>query len=60
LYQGTIKENVLLGADEEDVSDERIIQACKDANIYDFITSLPYVQNSPPYSFHTFPLTRFF
>jgi ATP-binding cassette subfamily B (MDR/TAP) protein 1 len=41
LYQGTIKENVLLGADEEDVSDERIIKACKDANIYDFIMSLP-------------------
>jgi ATP-binding cassette subfamily B (MDR/TAP) protein 1 len=41
LYQGTIKENVLLGADEENVSDERIIQACKDANIYDFIMSLP-------------------
>ena len=41
LYQGTIKENVLLGADEDNVSDERIIQACKDANIYDFITSLP-------------------
>ena len=38
LYQGTIKENILLGADtkEVDVSDERIIQACKDANIYDF------------------------
>ena len=42
LYQGTIKENVLLGADTvEEVSDERIIQACKDANIYDFIMSLP-------------------
>lgn len=41
LYQGTIKENVLLGADEENVSDERIIQACKDANIYDFIMALP-------------------
>ncbi|KAI9807261.1 MAG: GTPase-activating protein [Piccolia ochrophora] len=41
LYQGTIRENVLLGADHDDVSEERIIQACKDANIYDFITSLP-------------------
>jgi ATP-binding cassette subfamily B (MDR/TAP) protein 1 len=43
LYQGTIKENILLGADTKDVdvSDERIIQACKDANIYDFIISLP-------------------
>ncbi|EXJ92736.1 ATP-binding cassette, subfamily B (MDR/TAP), member 1 [Capronia epimyces CBS 606.96] len=41
LYQGTIKENVLLGADRGEVSDERVIQACKDANIYDFIMSLP-------------------
>ena len=41
LYQGTIRENVLLGADKEDVPDEDIVQACRDANIYDFITSLP-------------------
>lgn len=44
LYQGTIKENILLGlgsADIREVSDERIIQACKDANIYEFIISLP-------------------
>jgi len=41
LYQGTIKENVLLGADRDDVPDEQIIQACKDANIYTFIMSLP-------------------
>ena len=41
LYQGSIRENVLLGADREDVPEEAIIQACKDANIYDFIISLP-------------------
>ena len=41
LYQGSIRENVLLGSDKEDVSDEAIVQACKDANIYDFIISLP-------------------
>ena len=41
LYQGSIRENVLLGADKEDVPDEEIMQACKDANIYDFIMSLP-------------------
>ncbi|KIW70666.1 hypothetical protein PV04_02911 [Phialophora macrospora] len=41
LYQGTIKDNVLLGADRGEVSDEQIIRACKDANIYDFIMSLP-------------------
>ncbi|KAI9837523.1 MAG: GTPase-activating protein [Sarea resinae] len=41
LYQGSIRENVLLGADNEDVPEEAIVQACKDANIYDFIMSLP-------------------
>lgn len=41
LYQGSIRENVLLGADREDVPEEEIVQACKDANIYDFILSLP-------------------
>ncbi|KAI9833880.1 MAG: GTPase-activating protein [Thelocarpon superellum] len=41
LYQGTIRENVLLGADNDDVPEEAILQACKDANIYEFITSLP-------------------
>lgn len=43
LYQGSIKENILLGADKDDVPDDDIIQACQDANIYDFIMSLPYV-----------------
>ncbi|KAI9766804.1 MAG: GTPase-activating protein [Geoglossum simile] len=41
LYQGSIRDNVLLGVDRDDVPDEEIIQACKDANIYDFIVSLP-------------------
>lgn len=41
LYQGTIKENILLGTTSEDTSEEALIQACKDANIYDFIMSLP-------------------
>lgn len=50
LYQGTIRENILLGADhgeDEHVPggdgemDARIEQAARDANIWDFITSLP-------------------
>ncbi|PGH06464.1 hypothetical protein AJ80_08158 [Polytolypa hystricis UAMH7299] len=41
LYQGTIKENVLLGVIKGDASEEAVIQACKAANIYDFIMSLP-------------------
>lgn len=40
LYHGTIKENILLGA-SEDTSEDRLIQACRDANVLDFITSLP-------------------
>ncbi|KAF9249905.1 hypothetical protein DTO013E5_8714 [Penicillium roqueforti] len=41
LYQGTIRENITLGTNDEDGSEEKIIKACKDANIYDFISSLP-------------------
>jgi len=41
LYQGSIKENILLGGSREDVSDEAIAHACREANIYDFIMSLP-------------------
>lgn len=41
LYQGTIRENILLGINEEDAPEEAIVQACKAANIYDFIMSLP-------------------
>ncbi|KAI1463330.1 P-loop containing nucleoside triphosphate hydrolase protein [Daldinia caldariorum] len=41
LYQGTIKENILLGTSSETVSDEAIEFACREANIYEFILSLP-------------------
>ncbi|KAL1607636.1 hypothetical protein SLS60_002570 [Paraconiothyrium brasiliense] len=41
LYQGTIRDNIMMGTkDEEAVSDEDIMQACKDANILEFIESL--------------------
>lgn len=40
LYEGTIRENLVLGTGRE-VSDAEIVQACMEANIYDFITSLP-------------------
>ena len=53
LYQGTIRENVLLGADRDDVPDEEVVKACKDANIYDFIMSLPFVL---PFLLSSFPL----
>nr|WNT93874.1 putative ABC transporter [Emericellopsis sp.] len=45
LFQGSIRENIAMGlADGEgsgDVSDESIEAACRDANIYDYIASLP-------------------
>ncbi|KAL7929998.1 P-loop containing nucleoside triphosphate hydrolase protein [Trichoderma chlorosporum] len=41
LYQGTIKENILLGTADPDVSDEAVEVACREANIYEFIMSLP-------------------
>ena len=41
LYQGSIRENILLGADKDYVPEEEIVQACKDANIHEFILSLP-------------------
>ncbi|KAH7412302.1 P-loop containing nucleoside triphosphate hydrolase protein [Phaeosphaeria sp. MPI-PUGE-AT-0046c] len=39
LYTGTIRDNIL--ADKDDIPDEEVVQATKDANIYEFIMSLP-------------------
>ncbi|TQS33762.1 hypothetical protein Golomagni_05881, partial [Golovinomyces magnicellulatus] len=41
LYHGTIRENIMLGTPNEDVTDEQIEHACREANIYDFVMSLP-------------------
>lgn len=41
LYQGTIRENILLGTTREDVTEEQLEFACREANIYEFIVSLP-------------------
>lgn len=40
LYQGTIRENIALGL-ESDATDDQIVDACRQANIYDFVQSLP-------------------
>lgn len=45
LYQGTVRENITLGLNQ-DVSDEEVFQACKDANIHEFIQSLPEGYNT--------------
>ncbi|QQK47699.1 ABC multidrug transporter, putative [Penicillium digitatum] len=43
LFEGTIRENLLLGleAPNNPTTEDQMIQACKDAEIYDFIVSLP-------------------
>lgn len=41
LYQGTIRDNILLGISDDDAPEDAIVAACKSANIYDFIMSLP-------------------
>jgi len=47
LYRGTIEENVLLGFEEDSqVSHDDVIQACQDANIHDFILTLPEGYNT--------------
>jgi ATP-binding cassette, subfamily B (MDR/TAP), member 1 len=42
LFDGTIRENILLGISNPDsISDEELHQVCRDAGIHDFICSLP-------------------
>lgn len=41
LYQGTVRDNILLGTNDPNVSEEAVVKACQEANIYDFIMSLP-------------------
>jgi ATP-binding cassette, subfamily B (MDR/TAP), member 1 len=41
LYSGTIRENILLAVEGADVSDDALVEACRKANIYDFIVSFP-------------------
>jgi ABC-type multidrug transport system fused ATPase/permease subunit len=41
LFSGTIRENILLGVNPDEITEEQIHQCCRDANIHDFIISLP-------------------
>ena len=41
LFHGTIRENIIFGVENGSPGEEAVIQACKDANIYEFILSLP-------------------
>ncbi|EZF69700.1 hypothetical protein H105_07826 [Trichophyton soudanense CBS 452.61] len=40
LYEGSIRDNILLGTERE-VGEDELVQVCKKANIYEFISSLP-------------------
>ncbi|CAN8099463.1 unnamed protein product [Discula destructiva] len=48
LFQGTVKENILLGVPDDNgaVTDAQLHQACRDAAIHDFIVSLPEGYNT--------------
>jgi ATP-binding cassette subfamily B (MDR/TAP) protein 1 len=41
LYDGTIRENLILGVPAELVTDEAIESACRASNLHDFVSSLP-------------------
>lgn len=41
LFQGTLRDNILLGAAAADVTDAELHAVCRDASIHDFISSLP-------------------
>ena len=40
LYQGSVRENIALGL-QYDPSDEEVLEACRQANAYEFVSSLP-------------------
>ncbi|KAK4173584.1 putative ABC multidrug transporter [Triangularia setosa] len=46
LFHGTIRENILLGVDPEQVTEEELHSCCKDASIHEFIMSLPEGYNT--------------
>ncbi|KAL5337193.1 P-loop containing nucleoside triphosphate hydrolase protein [Aspergillus crustosus] len=46
LFQGTIRDNILLGMDSNIVTDSQLHAACQDASIHEFITSLPAGYNT--------------
>jgi ATP-binding cassette subfamily B (MDR/TAP) protein 1 len=49
LYEGSVRENILMGLDGDidDTSDERLSEAARQANILEFVSSLPEGFNTP-------------
>ncbi|KAF4449385.1 hypothetical protein F53441_7364 [Fusarium austroafricanum] len=46
LFQGSLRENILLGVDESTVTEERLHEVCREASIHEFISSLPEGYNT--------------
>ncbi|WAO86381.1 Hypothetical protein NCS54_00365300 [Fusarium falciforme] len=46
LFQGTLRDNILLGIDPSTITDDQLHAACRDASIHDFIASLPEGYNT--------------
>lgn len=46
LFQGTLRDNILLGVAESTVTDAQLHAACRDASIHEFIMSLPEGYNT--------------
>lgn len=46
LFEGTIRDNILLGVDECKTTDEQLQHICREAEIHDFIVSLPEGYNT--------------
>ncbi|ODA84156.1 hypothetical protein RJ55_02674 [Drechmeria coniospora] len=47
LYQGSIRENISLGIEYGDPTEEAVVEACRSANVWDFIASLPQGLDTP-------------
>jgi len=47
LYSGSVRDNIALGLEDRDPSDDEIVAACKQANIWDFVSSLPEGLDTP-------------
>jgi ABC-type multidrug transport system fused ATPase/permease subunit len=41
LFEGTVRDNIILGLNTSEYTEEELVQACIDAEIHSFITSLP-------------------
>ncbi|KAF2648785.1 ABC transporter-like protein [Lophiostoma macrostomum CBS 122681] len=47
LFEGTVRENILLGVQKAWIAEETLYNAARDASIHDFILSLPEGYNTP-------------